>query len=76
MIDSSSGSLQKEISNTIQDFKISGIPFMIDDRDWKVKKYFAFDMTHYLTDHNLGYDHKGACMQKHVHLRGISSIDT
>jgi hypothetical protein len=52
------------------------MPFMIDDRDWKVKKYFAFDMTHYLTDHNLGYDHKGACMQKHVHLRGISSIDT
>ena len=38
MTDSSSGSLQKEISNTIQDFEISGIPFMIDDRDWKVKK--------------------------------------
>jgi hypothetical protein len=38
MIDNSSGSLQKEISNTIQDFEISGIPFMIDDRDWKVKK--------------------------------------
>lgn len=32
-------------------------------------------MTHYLTDHNLGYDHKSACMQKHVHLRGISSMD-
>jgi hypothetical protein len=34
MIDSSSRSLQKEIiSSTIQDFEISGIPFMIDDRD-------------------------------------------
>jgi hypothetical protein len=38
MIDSSSESLQKEINNAIQDFEISGIPFMIDDRDWKVKK--------------------------------------
>lgn len=33
-------------------------------------------MTHYLTDHNLGYDHKSACMQKRAHLRGISSIDS
>jgi Apea-like HEPN len=37
MIDSSSESLQKEINNAIPDFEISGIPFMIDDRDWKVK---------------------------------------
>ena len=37
MIDGSLESLQMEICNAIQDFEISDIPFMIDDRDWKVK---------------------------------------
>jgi hypothetical protein len=45
MIDSSSESLQKEISNAIQDFEISHVPFMIDDRDWKVKNDLTLDMT-------------------------------
>jgi hypothetical protein len=61
MIDSSSESLQKKISNAIQDFEISSIPFMVDDQDWKVKNNLTFDMAHYLTDYNLGYDHKSAC---------------
>jgi hypothetical protein len=37
MSDGSLESLQMEICNAIQDFEISDIPFMIDDRDWKVK---------------------------------------
>jgi len=37
IIDGSLESLQMEICNAIQDFEISDIPFMIDDRDWKVK---------------------------------------
>ena len=35
MIDGSLELLQMEICNAIQDFEISDIPFMIDDRDWK-----------------------------------------
>jgi hypothetical protein len=61
MIDGSLESLQMEICNAIQDFEISDISFMIDDRDWKVKNNFTLDMTQYRKDHNLSYDLKSAC---------------
>ncbi len=61
IIDGSLESLQMEICNAIQDFEISDIPFMIDDRVGKVKNNFTLDMTQYRKDHNLSYDLKSAC---------------
>lgn len=60
MMDNSSQESPRK-NSIIRGLQISSIPFIRNDWDWKVNKNnLSFDMTHYLTGHNLGYDHEDA----------------